>query len=90
MNRIATDSTPRPLAPSLPRLRVPRVRIDGWLVGLVALALTAPLVVAVALHVLALVSGTRPADLRDVERSPHEASEEAEPWPGAPCCWDVR
>ena len=91
MNRMATDSTPRSVLPAMPRLRVPSPPIDGWVAGLIALALAAPLVVGIALYALAALSATRPADLRDSdEYEQHEGGFDPEEWPGAPCCWDVR
>jgi len=91
MNRMATDSTPRSMLPALPRVRFPRLPIDGWVAGLLALLLAAPLVVGFALYALAVVSATRPADLRDGDRyGQNEGGFDSEEWPGAPCCWDVR
>ena len=91
MNRTATDSTNRSGFPALPRIRVPSPPIDGWVAGLLALVLAAPLVVGLALYALALLSATRPADLRDGDGyQEHEGGFDLEEWPGAPCCWDVR
>ena len=91
MNRMATDSRSRQVFPSLPRLRFPSFEFDGWIAGLLALVLAAPIVVGLALYALAALSVTRPADLRDFESQEQDgAGADLQDWPGAPCCWDVR